>query len=77
MGDQVIDDHMLKETITPMVIMSYVQTLTCIVDELYNEIGRRRDWSEHMKKLSDEDIRAVYENFFIFAFMWSFGAPLD
>ena len=76
-----VEDHMAKDTITPMVVMSYIQSLCCIIDELYNELYRRKDYLDHMKKLKDakqeDDIRAIYESFFLFAFMWSFGAPLS
>lgn len=60
--------------------MGQISTLTCIIDALYSELYTRKDYHDQVKKLREEnreeDIKQIYEAFFIFALMWSFGAPL-
>jgi len=75
-----VEDFHSKETIVPMVDISYIHTLTGIVDQLYNELHNRKDYHDHMKALKeagkDDDIKLIYEAYFVFAIMWSFGAAL-
>lgn len=84
LSDNFIDDIHSKETICPIVDMSYIQTLTCIIDALYAnmcpDLGGRKDYCEQIKRLKEDgredDIKNIYEAYFIFAVMWSFGASL-
>ena len=61
--------------------IAYVQTLCCIVDALYGQLYERKDTATLIKGLKTEgkndDIKIIYKAFFIFAFMWSFGAAVD
>lgn len=61
--------------------MAYVQTLTCIVDSLYTDLYSRKEYHDHVKALKaegkEEEIKTIYEAFFIFAVMWSYGASLS
>ena len=61
--------------------MAYIQTLTCIIDSLYSELYTRKEYHDHIKLLNregrDEEIKTIYEAFFIFAVMWSYGASLS
>ena len=61
--------------------IAYVQTLCCIVDALYGQLYYRKDTATLIKGLKTEgkndDIKIIYEAFFIFDFMWSFGASVD
>ena len=62
-------------------IIAYVQTLCSIVDALYGQLYERKDTATLIKGLKTEgkndDIKIIYEAFFIFAFMWSFGVAVD
>jgi dynein heavy chain len=75
-----IEDMKNKETICPMVEISYIMTLTTIVDALYQDFFSKKEYTEHLKQLkeagNEEAIKNIYEAFFIFAIMWSFGASL-
>lgn len=55
--------------------------MCCIVDALYNQLSERKDYATYIKGLKAEgkndDIKVIYEAFFVFAFMWSFGAAVD
>ena len=52
-----------------------------IIDALYLELSTRKDYHEQMKKLKEEgredDIKMIYEAYFIFGMMWAFGGPLS
>jgi dynein heavy chain len=68
------------ETITPCVVIAYIQTLCTIIDALYYELYNRKDLIVYMKSLQaerNEDIKDIYDAYFIYAFMWSFGASLS
>ena len=60
--------------------MGYIKTLTTIVDQLYNELYSRKDYHDFIKSLKEQsredDIKNIYEAYFIFAVMWSYGASL-
>ena len=51
------------------------------MDVFYNQLSERKDYIALIKGLKAEgkndDIKIIYEAFFIFAFMWSFGAAVD
>jgi len=58
-----------------------IQSLTCIIDRLNDALHKEKKQYDHLKKLKEEDkvddIKAIFEGFFVFALMWSFGASLD
>lgn len=85
--DAFIDDIRRKQPIAPMVLMAYFQSLTTIIDFLYEELKTEKIYSEFIKKLKEgsdpeisklgsyEDvIKLIYEGIFVFALIWSFGA---
>jgi len=78
--DSFMEDMHAKETICPMADMGYIKTLTCIIDSLYHDLQTKKDQIEVIKNLkeqnNDDKIKEIYEAFFIFAVMWSFGGPL-
>lgn len=55
--------------------------MCCIVDALYAQLSERKDYATLIKGLKAEgkndDIKIIYEAFFVYAFMWSFGAAVD
>lgn len=54
--------------------------MTTIIDALYNELYSRKDYHDQIKQLKEQgkedEIKQIYEAYFIFAVMWSFGASL-
>lgn len=52
-----------------------------IIDALYDELYSRKEYIDFVKKLKEDskedEIKQIYEAYFIFAVMWSFGAPLS
>ena len=81
LDEAVLEAFLEPKTITPCVIIAYVQTIWYIVDALYNQLSERKDYIALIKGLKAEgkndDIKNIYEAFFIFAFMWLFGATVD
>ena len=81
MEESKLEDILSLGTIVPCVTIAYVQTLCCIIDALYSELSEVKELATYMKKLKSEgnndDIKIIYEAFFVYAFMWSFGAALD
>lgn len=86
--DSFIDDVRRRPTIAPMCLMAYFQSLTTIIDFMYDELKTEKIYSEFFKKLKDgsdpeiskfgtfdEAIKLIYEGIFVFAMIWSFGAP--
>jgi len=61
--------------------MGQIKTLTCIIDSLYDDLSHRKEYSDQLKKLKEEGqeeaIKTIYEAYFIFAVMWSYGATLS
>jgi dynein heavy chain len=58
-------------------------SLTTIIDYLYDDLFINKETSEYLKKLKEEGqaqyeeaIKIIYEGFFIFGMIWSFGGPL-
>ena len=80
LNENFIDEHHGKETICPMVDISYIQTLTTIIDALYADFYGKKENNELIKNLKEagkeDDIKNIYDAFFAFAVMWSFGAAL-
>lgn len=81
MEESKLEDILGLSTIVPCVTIAYVQTLCCIIDALYLELQERKEYASYMKKLvadgNNDDIKIIYEAFFVYAFMWSFGGALD
>lgn len=62
-----------------MVEIAYIQTLTTIIDFMYQGIKSNKAQNELMTRLRAEDedaVKIIYESFFVFAMMWSFGGAL-
>ena len=79
-----MDDLKNREKIAPVCDMGSFQSLTCIIDYQYNQLFETKENSElvkQMKELPKDDyetkLKTIYEGFFCFAFMWSFGATLS
>jgi len=81
LSDSFLEDQKTREKIAPVCDMGQIKTLTCIIDALYDELTTRKDYHDQFKKLKEEgkeeDIKQIYEAYFIFAVMWSFGAALS
>jgi dynein heavy chain len=80
LSDSFLEDQKGREKVAPVCDMGQIKTLTCIIDALYADLTGRKDYHDQLKKLKEDgkedDIKMIYEAFFIFAVMWSFGAPL-
>jgi dynein heavy chain len=80
-NDQFLDDLKHKSHIAPVCDMAQISSLTTIIDKLYGDLHSVKAQYDHLKKLREEnkedDIKNIYDGFFIFAAMWSYGASLD
>lgn len=80
LSDSFFDIMKDRETVCPMVDISYIQSLTTIVDALYHDFHTRKDTVELYKNLKaeqkEDEIKNIYDCFFLFAMMWSFGAAV-
>ena len=54
--------------------MGFVQSMTNFIDALLN--NNTKDDMEAMKSMSSEDLKLVYDSFFIFALMWTIGGAV-
>ena len=58
-------------------------SLVCIIDYQYEKLYETKENQEILKRLKEnsetfqENLKVIYEGFFSFAFMWSFGATLS
>lgn len=81
LNDAFIDDLKNKTKIAPVCDMSQVQSLTCIIDRLNDKLHQTKVQIDHLKKLHEEnkedDIKTIYEAFFIFGLMWAYGGALE
>jgi hypothetical protein len=81
LNDTFIDDLKNKTKIAPVCDMSQVHSLTCIIDRLNDQLHQTKAQMDHIKRLHEEnkedDIKTIYEAFFIFALMWAYGGALD
>ena len=61
--------------------MGQVTSLCCIIDYLYKQLHAQKATHDMIKKYKEEnkeeDIKNIYEAFFIFAGMWAYGASLN
>jgi len=80
-NEQFLEDNKQKSHIAPICDMAQVQTLTCIIDNLYNSLHQNKQQHDYLKKLREEgkedEIKQIYEAFFVFAAMWAYGGSLD
>lgn len=70
-----------KDTIAPVCEIAAITTLTTIIDYLYDELFTNKEQVEYLKRIKEEGgyddaIKIIYEGFFVFAMIWSFGGPL-
>ena len=76
-----LDDLKNKSRIAPVCEMGMIQSLTCIIDRLNDSLHKDKKQYDHLKKLKEEEkideIKFIFEGFFVFALMWGFGASLD
>jgi dynein heavy chain len=80
-SDAFLDDLRQKTHITPICDLSQVASLTTILDYLYDQLHKNKVQHDHLKRLKEEqkeeDIKQLYEAFFIFSAMWAYGGSLD
>jgi dynein heavy chain len=78
-----LNDMKSKEVAAPVCEMGMIISLTTIIDYLYDDLFINKETSEYLKKLKEEGlelyadaVKVIYEGFFIFGMIWSFGGPL-
>jgi dynein heavy chain len=81
-SDSFIDDNRNKSHISPICDIAQIKTLTCIIDHLYDELHHTKALHDYLKKLKEEpdgenEIKTIYEAYFVFAAMWAFGGSLN
>ena len=80
-NEQFMDDMRRKSHITPICDMQCIQSLTTIIDRLYDNLKQDKVNYDHLKKLREENneekIKEIYDAFFVFASMWALGGALD
>jgi dynein heavy chain len=81
LNDTLVDDLRGKSHISPVCDMQCCQSLTMILDKLYERLHSAKAQHDFLKRLKEEGqvdrIKEIYEAFFIFAAMWAYGASLD
>ena len=67
--------------IAPVCEMGQVVSLCTIIDDLYQSLFHVKAQHDMIKRYKedskDDEIKQIYEAFFIFAGMWAYGASLD
>jgi len=80
-SDQFLEDLRTKSHIAPVCDMAQVSSLTCIIDHLYTTLHKVKAQHDLLKRLREEnkedEIKQLYEAFFVFAAMWAYGGSLD
>ena len=82
-SENYLEDLKHREKIAPTCDMGSFQSLTCIIDYQYDQLFETKENQELIKRLKEvpdeyqEKMKIIYEGFFCFAFMWSFGATLS
>ena len=78
-----LNDMKSKELAAPVCEMQSIISMTTIIDYLYDDLFVAKDTVEYLKRLKEEGapqyeeaIKIIYEGFFIFGMIWSFGGPL-
>ena len=81
LNDTIVDDLRGKSHITPICDMQCCQSMTMILDKLYERLHSIKVQHDFLKRLKEEGqvdrIKEIYEAFFVFAAMWAYGASLD
>jgi dynein heavy chain, axonemal len=81
MSEDILEAIANYSTVTPCVTIAYIKTMCCIIDALYENLYEKKEYVALMKNLKtendEENIKRIYEAFFIYSFMWSFGAACD
>jgi len=81
LSDAFVDDLKNKSHITPICDMQCVQSMTMIIDKLYERLHSIKVQNDFLKRLKEDAqidrIKEIYEAFFIYAAMWAYGASLD
>jgi dynein heavy chain len=82
-NDGFLNDMRNKETAAPVCEIQMLNTLTTIIDYLYDDLFLNKETAEYLKRLKEEGltqyeeaIKIIYEGFFVFGMIWSFGGPL-
>jgi dynein heavy chain len=80
-SDAFVDDLKTKSHISPVCDMQQIQSMACIIDFLYGRLTKVKAQHDMMKRLKEEgkeeEIKMLYEAFFVFAGMWAYGGSLD
>lgn len=79
LNEAILDDLKTKTKVAPINDIAQFSSIQCMIDFLYDTLYTRKDQIEHVKKLreADEDgIKLIYEGFFVYAMIWSFGGAL-
>lgn len=82
-NENYLDDLKHREKIAPTCDMGSYQSLTCMIDYQYNMLYETKENQELLKRLKEvpeefnEKLKIIYEGFFSFAFIWSFGAAIS
>lgn len=80
-NDQFLEDLRGKAHIAPICDMAQVSSLTCIIDHLYHQLHTVKAQHDllkrHREEGKEEEIKQIYEAFFVFAAMWAYGGSLD
>lgn len=80
LSDNFLDNIRTSETVAPMVTISYIQSLTCIINYLYKDAKENKEKLEFIRNLRqngpEDQLKQIFEAMFIYALMWSFGAAL-
>lgn len=78
-----LNDMKTKETAAPICEMQMITSLTTIIDYLYDDLFINKETVEYIKRLKEEGqtqyeeaVKIIYEGFFVFGMIWSFGGPL-
>jgi dynein heavy chain len=76
-----LEELRARSHIAPVCDMARVQSLTCILDHLYRQLHRVKAQHDLLKRLREEgkedEIKQLYDAFFVFAAMWAYGGSLD
>lgn len=79
LNEAILEDLKTKTKIAPINDVAQFSSIMCIIDFLYDTLHTKKDQIEHVKKLREDDedaIKLIYEGFFVYAMIWSFGGSL-
>ena len=83
-NESFLNEMRQKESIAPICEMQHIISMITIINYLYDDLHSNKETVEFLKKIKeegqplpyDEAIKMIYEGFFVFGLIWSFGAPL-